>query len=61
VPTGCSIFPREIVQMPRRWVENRFSDLRYWNRLDKGGHFSAFEQPAIFVEELQNFFRLVRR
>ena len=46
--------------MPRPWVENRFCDLRYWNEPDKGGHFAAFEQPAIFVEELRNFFRLVR-
>jgi pimeloyl-ACP methyl ester carboxylesterase len=60
VPTGCSIFPREIMRFPRRWVEQRFSDLRYWNELDRGGHFAALEQPATFVDEVRAFFRLVR-
>jgi pimeloyl-ACP methyl ester carboxylesterase len=60
VPTGCSIFPREIARLPRRWVEARFADLRYWNELDQGGHFAAFEQPGLFVDEIRAFFRLVR-
>ncbi|MCU1463862.1 MAG: putative epoxide hydrolase [Acidimicrobiales bacterium] len=59
-PTGCSIFPHEIIRMSRRWVEQRFSDIRYWNELDRGGHFAAFEQPGIFVDEVRAFFRLVR-
>jgi pimeloyl-ACP methyl ester carboxylesterase len=60
VPVGCSIFPKELFRMSRRWAEGRFSDLRYWNELDRGGHFAAFEQPATFVDELRSFFRLVR-
>jgi pimeloyl-ACP methyl ester carboxylesterase len=60
VPTGCSIFPKEITRFPRRWVRERFPDLRYWNELDRGGHFAALEQPEMFVEELRTFFRLVR-
>ena len=60
VPTGCSIFPKEVIRMPRSWIESRFTDLRYWNELDRGGHFAAFEQPAQFVDELRAFFRLVR-
>jgi pimeloyl-ACP methyl ester carboxylesterase len=60
VPTGCSIFPKEVIKMSRRWVEGRFSDLRYWNELDRGGHFAAVEQPDLFVNELRSFFRLVR-
>ena len=60
VPTGCSIFPKEISRPSRRWAEKRFSDIRWWNELDKGGHFAAFEQPATFVDELRSFFRLVR-
>ncbi|HEX4540470.1 MAG TPA: epoxide hydrolase [Acidimicrobiales bacterium] len=60
VPTGCSIFPKEIIRSSRRWVEQRFSDVRHWNELDKGGHFAAFEQPETFVDELRAFFRLVR-
>ena len=60
VPAGCSIFPKEIIRLSRRWAETRFTDLRYWNEVDRGGHFAAFEQPARFVEELRSFFRLVR-
>jgi len=59
-PTGCSIFPKEIIRMSRRWAESRFTDIRYWNELDKGGHFAAFEQPELFVNEVRSFFRLVR-
>jgi pimeloyl-ACP methyl ester carboxylesterase len=60
VPTGCSIFPKEISRIPRRWAETGFADIRYWNELDRGGHFAAFEQPELFVDELRAFFRLVR-
>jgi pimeloyl-ACP methyl ester carboxylesterase len=59
-PTGCSIFPKEVIRLSRRWAEKRFTDLRYWNELDRGGHFAAFEQPDLFVGELRSFFRLVR-
>jgi epoxide hydrolase len=60
VPTGCSIFPKEIQRPSRRWAERRFLDIRYWNEPDRGGHFAAFEQPDLFVEEVRAFFRLVR-
>ena len=60
VPTGCSIFPKEIVRISRRWAESRFTDIRYWNELDRGGHFAAFEQPEAYVDEVRSFFRLVR-
>jgi pimeloyl-ACP methyl ester carboxylesterase len=60
VPTGCSIFPKEIMRMSRRWAASRFENIIYWNELDAGGHFAAFEQPAVFVDELRSFFRLVR-
>jgi len=60
VPTGCSIFPRELQRPSRRWAERRFRDIRWWNELDRGGHFAAFEQPGLFVEEVRSFFRLVR-
>jgi epoxide hydrolase len=60
VPTGCSIFPKELQRPSRRWAARRFPDIRYWNELDKGGHFAAFEQPELFVDELRAFFRLVR-
>jgi pimeloyl-ACP methyl ester carboxylesterase len=60
VPTGCSIFPKENPRPSRRWAAKRFTDIRYWNELDKGGHFAAFEQPEVFVNEVRSFFRLVR-
>ncbi|HXY93916.1 MAG TPA: epoxide hydrolase [Acidimicrobiia bacterium] len=60
VPSGCSIFPKEIFRPSRRWVETRFRDLRYFNEVDRGGHFAAFEQPEIFVDEVRSFFRMVR-
>ncbi|MFI6818596.1 epoxide hydrolase family protein [Nonomuraea sp. NPDC050328] len=60
VPAGCSIFPKENPRPSRRWAERRFTDIRHWNELDRGGHFAAFEQPEQFVAELRAFFRLVR-
>jgi epoxide hydrolase len=60
VPTGCSIFPKELQRPSRRWAEKRFVDIRYWNEPDRGGHFAAFEQPGLFVNEVRSFFRLVR-
>jgi pimeloyl-ACP methyl ester carboxylesterase len=61
VPVGASIFPKEILRPSRRWAERRFPDLRYWHEPPKGGHFAAFEQPAIFVEEVRAAFRTMRR
>jgi pimeloyl-ACP methyl ester carboxylesterase len=60
VPVGCSIFPTELQRPSRRWAARRFPDIRYWNEPAKGGHFAAFEQPALFTNELRSFFRLVR-
>jgi pimeloyl-ACP methyl ester carboxylesterase len=60
VPTGCSIFPREVPRASRRWAERRYTDIRHWHELDRGGHFAALEQPDVFVDELRSFFRLVR-
>ncbi|HEY2985256.1 MAG TPA: epoxide hydrolase [Jatrophihabitantaceae bacterium] len=61
VPTGCSIFPHDIPRPSRRWAAKRYTDIRYWNELDKGGHFAAFERPELFVDEVRAFFRLVRQ
>ena len=60
VPTGISVFPKEIFRPSRRWAERRFTDIRWFNELEKGGHFAAFEQPEAFVDEVRGFFRLVR-
>ena len=53
IPTAASIFPREIFRPSRRWAEKTYTDIRYWNELDKGGHFAAFEQPELFVREVR--------
>ena len=60
VPAGCSVFPKELQRPSRRWAEKRFTDIRYWNEPPRGGHFAAFEQPALFTGEVRSFFRLVR-
>jgi len=60
IPVACSIFPKEIFSCSRRWAERKYKKLIYWNELDKGGHFAAFEQPALFVKELRDAFRSLR-
>ena len=60
-PVGCSIFPKEIFRCSRRWAEKRFPNIIHWNEPDKGGHFAAFEQPELFVTEVRDCFRPVRR
>lgn len=60
VPVACSIFPKEIFRSSRRWAEKHFDSLVYWNELDRGGHFAAFERPETFVEELRAAFRHAR-
>ena len=60
VPTGCSIFPKELQRPSRRGAENRFVDFRECTELERGGHCAAFEQPELFVDEVRAFFRLVR-
>ncbi|MCU1501898.1 MAG: putative epoxide hydrolase [Ilumatobacteraceae bacterium] len=59
-PAGMSLFPKEIFRPSRRWAERRFTDIRHWHELDSGGHFAAFEQPDVFVDEVRSFFRMVR-
>jgi epoxide hydrolase len=60
VPTGCSIFPKELQRPSRRWAQRRFLDIRHWGEPERGGHFAAFEQPELFVEEVRAFFAHVR-
>jgi pimeloyl-ACP methyl ester carboxylesterase len=60
VPAGCSIFPKEMPRPSRRWAANRYTDIRHWGEPGRGGHFAAWEQPGLFVEEVRGFFRLVR-
>ncbi len=55
LPTGVSSYPKEIVRTPRSWAEQRYTNIAYWNDLNKGGHFAAFEQPELFVNEIRAF------
>lgn len=57
VPSGITVFPKEISKVSERWAKRRYKDLRYYNVASQGGHFAAFEQPSIFVEELRACFR----
>jgi len=60
MPVGCSIFPKEIFRCSERWAKKRFTNLIHWNELDKGGHFSALEQPQAFVKEVRDCFAQLR-
>ena len=59
VPTGCAIFPREIMRPPRAWVE-RCYELARWTPMPAGGHFAAMEEPAALVDDVREFFRPLR-
>ncbi len=60
MPVGFTTFPGEIFQAPRTWVENSYPNLIYFNEVDKGGHFAAWEEPALFASELWAAFRPLR-
>jgi microsomal epoxide hydrolase len=59
VPTACADFPKEVIWSPRRWLEPRYNITR-WTVMPRGGHFAAFEQPALLVEDVRGFFRDLR-
>jgi pimeloyl-ACP methyl ester carboxylesterase len=59
-PVAISAFPDELYQAPRSWAERAFPNLIHYNKLDKGGHFAAWEQPQLFTEELRTAFRSLR-
>ncbi|MCH7709524.1 MAG: epoxide hydrolase [Myxococcales bacterium] len=59
VPTGCAIFPKEIIRPPRKWAEAQY-DVRQWSVMDAGGHFAALEEPDALVADVRSFFRELR-
>jgi pimeloyl-ACP methyl ester carboxylesterase len=61
IPVAVSVFPDEIYAAPRSWVEKAYPKLIHFNRLDKGGHFAAWEQPQLFSEEVRAGFRPLRK
>ena len=60
VPVGFTQFPGEIVRTPRSWVEQAYPTLTYFNKVDKGGHFAAWEEPELFATEVRTAFRSLR-
>jgi pimeloyl-ACP methyl ester carboxylesterase len=60
IPVAVSAFPDEVVQTPRSWAESAYPQLIYYNRLEKGGHFAAWEQPEIFANEVRAAFKSLR-
>jgi hypothetical protein len=54
------VFPDEYVHAPRSWTERAYRDLVYFNEVERGGHFAAWEQPQLFSEELRAAFRPLR-
>ncbi len=60
LPVGFTTFPGEIWRTPRSWVENSYPNVSYFNEVDKGGHFAAWEEPQLFSEEMRAAFRSVR-
>jgi pimeloyl-ACP methyl ester carboxylesterase len=60
VPVGFTTFPGEIFAAPRSWVEVVYPDLSYFNEVDRGGHFAAWEEPELFSEEVRAAFRSLR-
>jgi pimeloyl-ACP methyl ester carboxylesterase len=60
IPAAVSVFPDEIYTPPRNWAEKAYPKLIHYNKLDKGGHFAAWEQPELFSEEVRAGFRKLR-
>jgi pimeloyl-ACP methyl ester carboxylesterase len=59
LPTGVAAFPKEILRTPRRWCETAYN-ITHWTTMPRGGHFAAFEQPDLFVDDVRAFFATVR-
>jgi pimeloyl-ACP methyl ester carboxylesterase len=61
IPVAVSAFPDEIYQVPRSWAERAYPKLIYYNKLEKGGHFAAWERPDLFVAEVRAGFKPLRQ
>jgi len=60
IPVAVSVFPEEIYAAPRSWAERAYPKLIHYNKLPKGCHFAAWEQPAAFTSELRTAFKTLR-
>jgi pimeloyl-ACP methyl ester carboxylesterase len=61
IPVAVSVFPDEIYYTPRSWAERAYPKLIYYNKVDKGGHFAAWEQPQLYSEEVRAGLRPLRK
>jgi pimeloyl-ACP methyl ester carboxylesterase len=61
IPVGFTTFPGEIFRAPRSWVEETYRNLTYFNEVDKGGHFAAWEEPELFATEIRAAFKSLRK
>jgi pimeloyl-ACP methyl ester carboxylesterase len=61
IPVAVSVFPDELYPAPRSWTQQAFPGLIHYNKLEKGGHFAAWEQPELLVGELRTAFRTLRK
>ena len=60
LPVAFTVFPGEIYQAPRRWAEKVYPNLIYFNEVDRGGHFAAWEEPELFAQEMRAAFQSLR-
>ena len=60
LPVGFTVFPGEVFRAPRSWVEQAYPNLIYFNAVDRGGHFAAWEEPQLFSEEVRAAFTSLR-
>jgi hypothetical protein len=60
LPVGFTAFPGELFSAPRSWVEVAYPTLAYYNEADRGGHFAAWEEPALFTNEVRTAFSSLR-
>lgn len=60
IPVAVSVFPDELYPAPRSWAERAYPKLIYYSKVEKGGHFAAWEQPQFFADEIRAGFRSLR-
>jgi pimeloyl-ACP methyl ester carboxylesterase len=60
IPAAVSVFPKELYQTPRSWAERAYPNLIYFNEVDRGGHFAAWQEPVVFADEVRAAFRPLR-
>ena len=60
VPAAVTVFPKELYQAPRSWTERAYPNLIYFNEVNRGGHFAAWQEPQLFSEEVRAAFRSLR-